>query len=359
MGDALTFDSRGLPKLLHSGSPRYLGGIPDLHAGIVKIVIVTPALPTETSGNSITANRWARILRTLGHQVSITTEWNNVDCDALIALHARRSHSSIERFWRTYPGRPLIVALTGTDLYSDLLTDAQALHSLSIATRVVALQSAALEQLDNTTRAKTHIIYQSAVPPVHRPKPAEDRFEVCVLSHLRDVKDPLRAALASRLLPNASRIRIVHAGRAMDPKWAEAAKLEENHNSRYRWIGEQSQEAALQLLSRSRLLVLSSIMEGGANVIAEAVVCGTPILCSDIPGNVGMLDREYPGFFRTGDTEQLSAMLHDAEIDPDFLIRLGRAIHQLQQRFAPEREVACWHDLLQLTLSKNGLGGTG
>src|SRR5215475_2953048 len=138
LGDALTFDSRGLPKLLHSGSPRYLGGIPDLHAGIVKIVIVTPALPTETSGNSITANRWARILRTLGHQVSITTEWNNADCDALIALHARRSHSSIERFWRTYPGRPLIVALTGTDLYSDLPTSAEALHSLSIATRVVA-----------------------------------------------------------------------------------------------------------------------------------------------------------------------------------------------------------------------------
>jgi len=325
----------------------------------VKIVIVTPALPTETSGNAITANRWARILRTLGHQVSITTEWNNVDCDALIALHARRSHSSIEKFWRAHPDRPLIVALTGTDLYSDLPTNAEALHSLSIATRVVALQSAALGRLDNTTRAKTHIIYQSAVPPVHCPKPAEDRFDVCVLSHLRDAKDPLRAALASRLLPNASRIRIVHAGRAMDPKWAEAAKREENDNSRYRWIGEQSQEAVLQLLSCSRLLVLSSIMEGGANAIAEAMVCGIPILCSNIPGNVGMLDATYPGFFRTGDTKQLSAMLYRAETEPDFLGRLRKFIQALQERFAPEREVACWHDLLQLTLPKSEPGGSG
>src|SRR5262249_36689141 len=160
LGDALPFDSRGLSKLLHSGSPRYLGGIPDLHAGIMKIVVVTPAPPAETLGNSITANRWENILRRLGHHVSITTDWSDEDCDALIALHARRSHSSAERFWRAHPDRPLIVALTGTDLYSDLPANSETLHSLSIATRVVTLQSAALEQLDNITRAKTHIIYQ-------------------------------------------------------------------------------------------------------------------------------------------------------------------------------------------------------
>lgn len=325
----------------------------------MKIVLVTPAPAAETLGNSVTANRWQNILRTLGHQVSITTEWSDEDCDALIALHARRSHSSVESFRKAHPDRPLIVALAGTDLYSDLPDNSEALHSLSIATRVVVLQSAALDQLDDITRAKTHIIYQSAVPPSHRPKPADDRFDVCVLSHLREVKDPLRAAFASRLLPEASKIRIVHAGRALDPKWMEAARQQERENSRYRWIGEQSHEAGLQLLSRCRLLVLSSTMEGGANAIAEAVVCGIPILCSDIPGNVGMLDRKYPGFFRTGDTEQLSAMLYRAEIDADFLGRLADFIHALQERFAPEREVACWRHLLQLTLSKSEPGGSG
>jgi putative glycosyltransferase (TIGR04348 family) len=325
----------------------------------MKIALVTPAPPAETFGNTITANRWAKIFRTLGHQVSITTEWGDEHCNVLIALHARRSHSSVERFWRGHPDRPLIVVLTGTDLYSDLPTNSEALHSLSIATRVVVLQSAALEELDNITRAKTHIIYQSAVAPAHRPKPAEDRFDVCVLSHLREVKDPLRAAIASRLLPDASRIRIVHAGRALDPKWAAAARQEESENSRYRWIGDQSHAAGLQLLSRCRLLVLSSTMEGGANAIAEAVVCGIPTLCSDIPGNVGMLDRKYPGFFRTGDTEQLSAMLYRAEIDVDFLGQLRDFIFAFQERFAPEREVACWQQLLQLTFSKTGMGGSG
>jgi putative glycosyltransferase (TIGR04348 family) len=325
----------------------------------MKIVLVTPAPAAETLGNSVTANRWENILRTLGHEVSTTTSWIDEDCDALIALHARRSHSSVESFRRAHPDRPLIVALTGTDLYSDLPDNSEALHSLSIATRVVVLQIAALEQLDDITRAKTHIIYQSAVPPAHRPKPAKDRFDVCVLSHLREVKDPLRAALASRLLPEASKIRIVHAGRALDQNWMEAARQQERENSRYRWIGEQSHEAGLRLLSRCRLLVLSSTMEGGANAIAEAVVCGIPILCSDIPGNVGMLDRKYPGFFRTGDTQQLSTMLYRAEIDADFLGQLADFIHALQERFAPEREVASWGHLLQLTLSKSELGGSG
>ena len=325
----------------------------------MKIVLVTPAPPAETLGNTITANRWENILRILGHQVSTTTDWSDEDCDALIALHARRSHSSVESFRRAHPDRPLIVALTGTDLYSDLPNNSEALHSVSIATRVVALQSAALEQLDDITRAKTHIIYQSAVPPAYKPKPADDRFDVCVLSHLREVKDPLRAALASRLLPEASKIRIVHAGRALDQNWMEAARQQERENSRYRWIGEQSHEAGLRLLSRCRLLVLSSTMEGGANAIAEAVVCGIPTLCSDIPGNVGMLDRKYPGFFRTGDTEQLSAILYRSETDADFLDQLRDFIFALPERFAPEREVACWQQLLQLTFSKTGMGGSG
>src|SRR5262249_54196602 len=131
----------------------------------MKIVLVTPAPAAETSGNSVTANRWQNILRTLGHQVSITTEWSDEHCDALIALHARRSHSSVYSYRKPPPPRPLIVALAGTDLYSYLPDTSEALLPLSIATQVVVLQSPALDQPDDITRAKTRIIYQSAFPP--------------------------------------------------------------------------------------------------------------------------------------------------------------------------------------------------
>lgn len=316
----------------------------------MKAFIVTPA-HDDISGNSITAERWSKILRELGHDVSVVTEWDREDCDILIALHARRSHSSVRKFRQVHTKRPLIVGLSGTDLYKDLPASTEAQQSLSIATRVVALQRAALDELADDIRAKTSVIYQSAVPPAQRQAPLEDCFEVCVVGHLRDVKDPLRAAFASRLLPDASAIRVVQAGRALEAKWAEAARQEERENPRYHWIGEQSHEASLQLLSRARLFVLSSTMEGGSNAMAEAIVCGVPVLCSDIPGNTGMLDPEYAGYFPVGNTEQLASMLYRAETDPVFLGLLRDSICKLAHRFSPERESACWSDLLQLSFA--------
>jgi len=314
----------------------------------VKIVIISPAALDATLGNSVTANRWAGILQTLGHANSIAEEWNDESCDLLIALHARRSHSSIERFRQAHPERPLIVALTGTDVYNDLPANPEAQHSLDVATRVVVLQSAALDVLGEDVRRKTCVIYQSALQPERRTPPAEDHFAVCVLSHLREVKDPLRAARAARLLPPSSKARIVHAGRALDQTWEELARREERENPRYRWIGEQSHEAARELLASCHLLVLSSAMEGGANAIAEAVVCGVPVLCSDIAGHVGMLGRDYTGYFRLEDTEQLAALLHRAEVETAFMNELRGFVLSMQLRFSPEQEVASWDRLLRL-----------
>jgi putative glycosyltransferase (TIGR04348 family) len=323
----------------------------------VNAIILTPDIHGEILGNNITAERWAGVLRALGHDVVIAGQWNNAHCDLLIALHARHSHSSVTRFRQAHANRPLIVALTGTDLYRDLPNSIEAQQSLSMATRVIVLQSAALERLSNEICAKTSVIYQSALPPAERPKPREDCFEVCVMSHLREVKDPLRAAFASRLLPRSSTIRIVHAGRALEPEWAETARREDSNNARYSWVEAQSHESVLQLLSRCRLLVLSSTMEGGANAIAEAVVCGIPVLCSEIPGNIGMLGREYSGYFRVADTEQLAEMLYRAESDPEFLGRLQEFVHNLKDRFSPERESASWRQLLQSEFPKYDSGG--
>ena len=313
----------------------------------MKIVLVTPEPPDSTLGNAITANRWADILRQLGHHASITTEWIHEECDVLIALHARRSNPSIERFRQAHPARPLLVALTGTDLYGDLPAgNAEAHRSLALATRVIALQEGARDELPEDIRRKLVAIYQSAVAPSNPRQPSADHFEVCVLSHLRDVKDPLRAAWAARELPSGSRIRIVHAGRALTPEWEMKAREEERINARYRWLGDQPHDAAMQLLCGARLLVLSSLMEGGASVIAEAVVCGVPILCSNIPGNVGMLGPDYPGYFRVQDTHHLAGLLHRVEADRRFAETLRHHILSYQSRFTPETERASWSRLL-------------
>jgi putative glycosyltransferase (TIGR04348 family) len=312
----------------------------------VKVLIVTPESTSLPVGNSVTATRWAGILQTLGYQVEIANAWTVEDCGLLIALHACRSEASIELFRRAHPQRPLILALTGTDLYRDLRNSGAGHRSLALATHIVVLQEAALEELDHAARAKTNIIYQSAVAPAHRDPPSEDYFDVCVLSHLRLLKDPLRTAYAVSLMPAESRMRVTHAGRALESQWEEKAKEEQTVNSRYRWIGEQSHDAAMRLLTACRLLVVSSTMEGGANAIAESVVCGVPALCSDVPGNIGMLGSDYPGYFRLRDTTHLAELLKRAELDADFLPTLQEFIGKIQHRFAPAQELASWKSLL-------------
>ena len=130
----------------------------------MRIQLITPAPLRLNNGNKITALRWARILRQLGHKVIVRQSYDGARCDLLIALHARRSYPSIEKFHRLHPELPLFVVLTGTDLYRDIRSDGNAKRSLELATRLVALQKMALVELPRHLHSKTRVIYQSAEP---------------------------------------------------------------------------------------------------------------------------------------------------------------------------------------------------
>ena len=69
-------------------------------------------------------------------------------------------------------------------------------RSLELATRLVALQKMALAELPKHLHSKTRVIYQSAEPYRARSDSTKRNFEVCLIGHLREEKDPLRAALA-------------------------------------------------------------------------------------------------------------------------------------------------------------------
>ena len=180
----------------------------------MKIALVTPAAPRSRSGNRNTAQRWANFFKQMGHRVTIQTVWDGAAADVMRALHARRSHDSIRRFATTFPQRPLIVALTGTDLYRDIRVDASAQESLRLATRMVVLQDMGLQELSADLQAKARVIYQSTTP-ITKQTLYKTRFEVCVIGHLREEKDPFRTALALPHLPHDSRIHVSHMGRAM------------------------------------------------------------------------------------------------------------------------------------------------
>src|SRR2546426_2052898 len=311
--------------------------------------IVTPAPPNSRSGNRITALRWAKILRQLGNRVSILQTYDGTPYDLLVALHARRSYPSIIKFCRQNPQAQIIVALTGTDLYRDLRRNHKAQKSLEIANRIVVLQPKAIEELRPAWRDKARVIYQSveALPgPTSKTKAKKaylnDRsngsFDVCVIGHLRAVKDPFRAALAARSLPCSSRIRILQIGTAMTDAMAARARKEMRANPRYEWLGELPRSHVRRILAKSRLGVVPSRIEGGANVVSEAIAASVPILASRIDGNVGILGEDYPGFFEVGDTPQLARLLARAESDREYLIELRDRCRKLASLFDPTRE---------------------
>jgi putative glycosyltransferase (TIGR04348 family) len=266
--------------------------------------------------------------------VRVALAWNGEACDALIALHARRSADSIARYAAT--GRPLIVTLTGTDLYRDLPGSAEAKRSLELADRVIVLQEAALAQLDRATRRKARVVYQSADPHVRGAPPA-DRFRVCVIGHLRAEKDPLRPVMALALLADA-RLELIHIGAALDPALGKEAEGWMAREPRYRWLGGLPHGRALGWLAKSHVLVVSSVMEGGANVIAEAARIGTPVIASRVSGNLGMLGGRYPGYYPLGDAAALARLIGRAASERGFVGKLHAALRKRRHLFAPASE---------------------
>jgi putative glycosyltransferase (TIGR04348 family) len=320
----------------------------------MRIVINTPARPSSRSGNGTTTDRWARILRELGHDVRVANRFDGAGADLMIALHAWRSADSIRDFRNRFPDRPLIVALSGTDINEYIDRDpAPTLRSLACADRLVALQELARQRVPARFRRKLRVVYQSA-PMLPRAAPRVTRgFDVAVIGHLRHVKDPFRAAKAARRLPATSRIRIVHLGAAETAQWAAMAKAEMKANPRYVWRGDRPRAEVRRLLRRARVMVLSSVSEGGANVISEAVAAGVPVLASRIDGSVGLLGRNYSGYFPVGDTAVLARLLNRVETNPDFLARLRRETARRAPLFRPGREKAAWKKLIRELMSKS------
>ncbi len=329
----------------------------------MNILIVVPQLASPARGDRVTAERWGRIFRDLGHDVVFAHEYREQSCDVLVALHAVRSASSIAAFAAQHGALPLVVALTGTDIYPGADdpgegTAAAAARSMESATRLVAMQPLALDEIPAEWRDKATVILQSLEPPSavldgNGAIGAPRGFEVCVVGELRDIKDPFRTALAARRLPNDSRVRIVQLGAAGKEAIAERAAKEEHSNPRYSWLGEVPRDEALSMIARCALVVNTSLSEGSPNVLTEALALGTPILATRVPGNVGILGDDYPGLFAVQDSEALSELITRAESDPEFYEELRKHGARLAERADPQRERQAWKELL------DDLGATG
>lgn len=308
------------------------------------VIIISPALASANNGNWQTASRWQRFLRH-HYRVRLAASWDGSPADIMIALHARRSATSIAAFAETHPAHPLIVVLTGTDLYRDIAIDEAARHSLQAATKLVVLQEQGLSALPAPLRSKALAIYQSASPlRPGRQQGSTAMRHVAMVGHLRKEKNPgcFMQAAAMTSLPG---VRFDQIGGALDAELAAQARITEQQHPHYRWLGNLSHARTRRLIRRSHLLVVPSYMEGGANVIIEAVRSGVPVLASDISGNRGMLGADYAGYFPVDDAAALAEMIKRSLQEQAFHALLQKQCARRAGMFSPQREQTA---LLQL-----------
>jgi putative glycosyltransferase (TIGR04348 family) len=305
------------------------------HAGQPRVTIVTPYTAAANNGNWHTAARWASFLRR-ALPVTIEQSWSGTRCDLLIALHARRSAESIRRFAAAHPDRPLVVVLTGTDLYRDLADSDEARHSLELATKLVVLNELGPRRLPPQVRGKTEVILQSA-PPMNAARRPGQHLAIAVVGHLREEKNPRLVWALLHKLPTDLPLRIRHVGDALDPQLEREARAAMD-DARYRWLGGLPHVRAREIIRASHLLLHPSSMEGGAQAVIEAVTSHTAVLASGIDGNAGLLGEDYAGLFTENDVDAACELVLRAARRPRFLSHLRRQCERRAPLFGPERE---------------------
>ncbi len=288
------------------------------------------------------------------YRVRMVGEWTEsaaADCSdqLMIALHARRSASSLAAWHARQGGLPSVLVLTGTDLYRDIAQDPFAQRSLVLAHRLVVLNEMGLHSLPAEHRSKGIVCLQST--PARQPLAKTGRhLRALMVGHLREEKSPQTYFAAARLLASRSDILLDHIGGALDPVLADQARALMAHFPHYRWLGGLPHATTRARIQAAHVLVHASRMEGGAHVVTEAITSGTPVLASRIDGNVGLLGAGYPGYFDWGDAEALAGLLQRCRDDAAMLPALQSQLSKRAPLFEPARERATLLALLQTLL---------
>ncbi len=280
------------------------------------------------------------------YQVELCSQWSGLPADAMLALHARRSAASIAAWAEQQPGKPLALALTGTDLYRDIRSDAAAQRSLVLAQRLIVLHELAPQSVPAEHRAKCVVCFQST--PARKPLEKTTRhLRALMVGHLREEKSPRTYFEAAALLAHRRDIALDHIGAGLDVALGQQAHALTRAQPHYRWLGAVPHAATLARIQRAHVLVHPSVMEGGAHVVMEAVRSGTPVLASHIPGNVGMLGAGYGGYFEPGDAQGLACLLARCRDEPSMLQGLHAQCDQRAALFEPDTERATLRRVLR------------
>jgi len=247
-------------------------------------------------------------------------------------------------FREACPNGKVVILITGTDLYESLPAGSElGQRALLEADRIVVVQEAARLRLPEEVREKTVVIAASLDPIEIKAEANATPFAISILGHPRPVKRPFMVIEEVAKHPEWNEVEVWQIGEALDEESSQEGAAWLKKDSRYRWFGGLPREEALALCAKSSLTVNSSILEGGANAVLEAVTMGVPVLASRIEGNVGLLGEDYPGYFEEGELGEVLERIIGGEMDLDEWVRLASERLPL---FSRETESTSWLELL-------------
>jgi len=311
----------------------------------MKVCVASPYPLSELKGNSVTTRRFVSILREGGIEARASHLYDDCPADVLISLHAVKGAPAIFDYRAKVANGLVIVLITGTDLYESLPRGSEVGNrALREADRIVVVQEAAIARLPEAFQEKAVVVPNSLDPMGIRANPEVPPFAISVVGHPRPVKRPFLTIEAVAKNPAWNDVEVWQIGEALDENSRIVAGKWAQKDPRSRWFGGLPREEALQLMAMSSLTVNSSVLEGGANAILEAMTIGVPVLASRIEGNQGLLGEGYPGYFDEGKLEQVLEAIINRRVD------LKGWAHLATQRlplFSREKESACWLELLK------------
>ncbi len=310
----------------------------------MKVCVASPYSLKELKGNTVTTERIVALLRAEGVEVRGSHLFDGEEADVLIALHAVKGAPAVFEFREKFPKGKVVVLLTGTDLYESLPEGSEVgQRALEMADRIVVVQEAAILRLPENLREKVRVIPASLDPIEMKAAPEVPPFVISVVGHPRAVKRPFLTIEAVAKHPEWTNLEVWQIGEALDKASQKEGEAWLKRDSRYRWFGGLPREEALALCAKSSLTINSSILEGGANAVVEAMTMGVPILASQIEGNEGILGKDYPGYFEEGKLEEALQGILDREFDLREWVDFASARLPL---FSREAESRSWLELL-------------
>ncbi len=285
----------------------------------LRILILSPTVLPDTTGNAITAERWRKLLEAAGAKVLVVASekmsgYSFREIVQQFEPHLIHAHQAIKsgtlllelKQMDAAKTIPRIVSVGGTDVNLSLHSQKQRiiLNQVFKDAHIVITQSKAMESLlrKEFSGLEVRLFFVPRSPVWLGDMPSDirvtancdpDSILFFLPAGIRPVKGNLECLeyfeKVHRLRDNA---RILFSCPPLDEKYtALFSKKVFEHREFTTWIPAVAPEAMRSAYEGADVVLNTSVSEGLSTVLLEAIAAGRPTLASDIPGNRLLMNR--------------------------------------------------------------------